>query len=203
MASRRSATDHLLEYIALGLLINGPNHGYDLHQELESTFGTVWQAGRSKLYATLAKLEARGDLMVTREPQADRPPRKVYALTDAGRKRFEQWLIEPTTQPREVRTVIPVKLRFFEMLERHDADALLDAQIAICTARIERERKRWAAEAGDVEEQSSSQAEPPVLHDDLFYDLIFEFRRRQLLGMIDWLKYCKTRLTSAEAQPHG
>lgn len=202
-ASITSATDQLLEHIALGLLLEGPNHGYELFHEFEATFGAVWQAGRSKLYATLAGLEAQGDLSVTHEPQSDRPPRKVYELTAAGRERFEQWLTEPVVQPREIRTVIPVKLRFYEILGRSDAEVLLDAQIGVCVERIDRERKRRAAAAGDVEEQTSSQAELPVLHDDLFYDLLYDFRRRQLAAMIDWLTYCKSRLSSVGTQPHG
>lgn len=175
-----TAMDDLLEYIALGLLMVEPKHGYALYQDFEEAFGPVWQAGRSKFYATLADLhEDAGYLDAEMEPQKKRPPRKVYGLTPEGQAAFEQWLLEPTIQPREVRVIIPVKLRFFEMLSLPGAEALLDAQIAVCQSRL------------DVEAQRSDELE--AQDDDFFYELLYQFRRRQLLGMIDWLRYCKRR----------
>lgn len=175
-----TATDDLLEYIALGLLMVEPKHGYALYQDFEEAFAPVWQAGRSKFYATLASLhEDAGYLDAEMEPQKKRPPRKVYGLTAAGREAFERWLLEPTSQPREVRVVIPVKLRFFEMLSKPGAQALLDAQIEVCEVRL------------DVEAQRSD--DPEMQDDDFFYELLYEFRRSQLLGMIDWLHICKRR----------
>lgn len=178
-ATLDSATDDLLAYIALGLLVPEPKHGYALYRDFVEVFGPVWQAGRSKFYATLAELhENAGHLDAELEPQENRPPRKVYRITQAGRAAFERWLLEPVAQPREVRTVVPVKLRFFEMLGLAGAEDLLDAQIDVCQARLDREARR----ASSREEE-----------DDFFYDLLYEFRRSQLAGMINWLHTCRVR----------
>ncbi len=175
--------ERLLDYIALGLLVAGPSHGYELYQDFVEHFGAVWQAGRSKFYATLADLQAVGYLDATTEPQEGRPPRKVYHLTEAGRAAFDRWLAEPVQAPRDVRVAIPVKLRFFDMLAIRGADKLLNAQIASCQARLDREARR--PEAGRPAE------------DDRFEDVLHEFRRRQLRAMIDWLNYCKARFEQA------
>lgn len=175
-----TATDDLLDHIALGLLMTEPKHGYALYEDFVEMFGPVWQAGRSKFYATLAALhEQAGYLGAELEPQESRPPRKVYHLTEAGRHAFARWLSEPVPHPRDVRVVIPVKLRFFEALDLSGAERLLDAQIAICEARLGIEARR------PVEAETAGE--------DFFYELLYEFRRRQLLGMIDWLRYCKQR----------
>lgn len=181
--AKTTAIERLLDYIALGLLVSGPSHGYELYQDFVEHFGAVWQAGRSKFYATLADLQAAGYLDATTEPQQDRPPRKVYRLTEAGRAAFDRWLTEPVQAPRDVRVAIPVKLRFFDMLAIKGADRLLDAQIASCQARLDREARRPGA--GHPAE------------DDLFEDVLHEFRRRQLLAMIGWLNYCKARFGQA------
>ncbi|HPV08286.1 MAG TPA: PadR family transcriptional regulator [Aggregatilineales bacterium] len=186
-----SATDDLLAYIALGLLMPEPRHGYALYQDFVEMFGPVWQAGRSKFYATLADLHEKAGLLdAEMAPQENRPPRKVYHITEAGRDAFERWLLEPVAQPREVRTAIPVKLRFFEMLGLPGAEALLDAQIAVCQARLDREMRRASNRAGE---------------NDFFYELLYEFRRSQLAGMIDWLHTCRARFAGRRGQiePHS
>jgi len=173
------ATDTLLDYIALGLLVAGPKHGYALYQDFAEMFAPVWQAGRSKFYATLAGLHDAGALDVELEPQENRPPRKVYRLTGQGQAAFEAWLREPVPQPRDVRVLIPVKLRFYETLDWPGAHGLLDAQIEVC-------RERLAFEAHRPES-------PEARDDDFFFDILYEFRRRQLMAMIDWLRTCKDR----------
>jgi PadR family transcriptional regulator AphA len=176
-----STTSDLLDYIALGLLLEKPNHGYALYETFTREFSPVWQAGRSKFYATLNDLHDAGYLDAETIPQEGRPPRRVYSVTESGRAAFYGWLDEPTAQPRDVRVIVPVKLRLYEMLGLASADDLLEAQIAVC-------RERLAVEA---ERTETPQAEA----DDLFYTLLYEFRRRQLIAMIDWLAYCKTRFT--------
>lgn len=181
-----STTEDLLDYIALGLLLEQPNHGYALYEAFVDEFNPVWQAGRSKFYATLNDLHDAGFLDAEVIPQQGRPPRRVYSVTEAGRAVFHRWLDEPTAQPRDVRVIVPVKLRLYEIVGLTDAGDLLDAQIAVC-------RERLAFEARRVD---TSQAEA----EDLFFDLLFEFRRRQLTAMIDWLAFCKTRFTPDEME---
>ncbi len=46
--------------VLLGLLMNEPRHGYELHQEFSRNLGRVWQIGLSQLYAQLKLLEQAG-----------------------------------------------------------------------------------------------------------------------------------------------
>lgn len=169
-----------LGYIALGLLMAQPRHGYELYQELRQAFGGVWNAGRSQFYAALADLHAAGFLDMTTQAQESRPPRKVYHLTQVGREAFTRWLYQPVDAPREVRVVLLIKLRFFDLLGLPDVERLLDAQIARCQARLEEEVHRAAAHR-----QAAG---------GLYRELVHEFRRGQLAAMIEWLHACRQRL---------
>lgn len=181
MTARRTATDSLLPHIALGLLDAGPRHGYGLYQDFVEAFGSLWRAGRSKFYATLADLQAAGHLTAEMEPQPNSPPRKVYALTDSGRAALRVWLAEPAPTPRALRVVIPVKLRLYDLLGWPGVEGLLAAQTAVCMQRLALEDDRAAA--GD-----------PVT------ELVIDLRRRQLVALIEWLGACRARLTHPDEE---
>jgi PadR family transcriptional regulator AphA len=182
MAGRRSgkSTTFPLEDVALGLLMAGPKHGYELYQDFVEAFGPIWKAGRSKFYAVLARLQQQGLLQAAVEPQEDRPPRKVYRLTDVGREAFLEWVYRPVIPMRRIRVELLAKLRFFDILPLPDPYSLIDAQIEACEAAL----KEWEQRADDY---LASEGDP-------FYTLVYEYRQRQIQFFIDWLNYCKTQL---------
>ena len=82
--------------VVLALLAKEPSHGYELRTRLRQALGPVGDAmNAGQIYVTLTRLEKAG--LVTSEPSAggaDRPDRKVYALTPAGQQRVAGWLTE-------------------------------------------------------------------------------------------------------------
>ena len=70
----------------LGFLMAHPQHGYELHQEFSRDLGQVWRVGLSQIYAQLKQMEEAGLVAAQTEPQPNRPPRKVYHITPAGRE---------------------------------------------------------------------------------------------------------------------
>src|SRR5438270_5405051 len=72
----------------LGLLLDGPCHGYDLARRFApgTALGDVMHLGASHLYALLARLERGGLVAGERREAGWRPPRRVYHLTEAGRQ---------------------------------------------------------------------------------------------------------------------
>lgn len=117
-----------LRYLALGLLMKGPDHGYQLDQTLEEDFQMIWKAGQTKLYVTLSRLEEAGLLGYELEPQENRPDRKVYHLTDQGRKEFLSWVRSPVPSMRAVRVELIAKLRFYNLLDLPRVEDLIHAQ---------------------------------------------------------------------------
>lgn len=103
-----------LHYAILGLLLEGPAHGYRLHDAFTpgGELGAVLRVEPPTLYAALKELEA-ARLIEGRESRAGaRPPRVEYRLREEGRDAFERWLGEPAERLREVRLDFLLRLYF-------------------------------------------------------------------------------------------
>jgi PadR family transcriptional regulator PadR len=78
-----------LDMCLLALLAKEPAHGYDLVRRFEAS--GLEAVGYGTIYPLLTRMRRLG--LVADELQASPtgPPRKVYALTDAGRSRLNAW----------------------------------------------------------------------------------------------------------------
>lgn len=171
------------ELALLGLLRQSPRHGYELYQELMRPDGlwAVWRLKQSQLYALLARLEREGYLTVTVQTQATRPPRKVFRLTRAGQAAFRQWVSGPVLSPREIRLDFLLKLYFARREGGAVARQLIEAQRAICQARLEDEQARA---------EQFQQSQPDSW-------LFSQFRVEQLKSLLNWLALCEQTLTAS------
>ena len=169
-----------LEYLVIGLLLRGPNHGYQLYQDYVEALGPVWLVGRSKFYAMLNDLQEQGLLEVTHEPQEDRPPRKIYQATERARSLFLDWLHRPVTPIRAIRVEMIAKLRFYDLLKLPGVDVLIEAQIEACREVLDHWQviARQHAEAGD----------------DPFFHVMYDFRQRQARFVIEWLEATRQQM---------
>jgi PadR family transcriptional regulator, regulatory protein AphA len=84
-----------LEHAILGFLQYKPFSGYDLKKVFDTSVRHFWPADQSQIYRTLNRLAEQG--MVEQEiiEQSDRPDRKVYHITPAGREELHRWLMGP------------------------------------------------------------------------------------------------------------
>jgi PadR family transcriptional regulator AphA len=165
-------TDVSSQPALLGFLMARPQHGYELHQEFTRELGHVWRVGISQLYAQLKQLEDAGLVDVETEPQPNRPPRKVYHLTPAGREAFLDWVHHTTPHLRHIRLEFLARLYFFRRLGLPGLDQLVVEQKALYRDRVD-SLTRAAASA-----------------DDDFHRLVLEFRTGQYEAVIHWLDRC-------------
>jgi PadR family transcriptional regulator, regulatory protein AphA len=84
-----------LEHAILGFLNYHPYSGYDLKKIFDNSIHHFWPADQSQIYRTLSRLEENGLAEMERVPQEDRPDRKVYHITEAGRAALREWLSGP------------------------------------------------------------------------------------------------------------
>jgi DNA-binding PadR family transcriptional regulator len=68
---------------------------------MEEPIGFFWHARRSQIYPELARLEQVGMVSHTVVEQRERPDKKVYAITEAGRAALARWATEPMRMPPE------------------------------------------------------------------------------------------------------
>lgn len=83
-----------LAFGILGFLNYGPMSGYDLVKAFESSLQFFWHAQNSHIYLELKKLEKKGYICGETVIQSDRPNKKIFSITETGKKEFMNWLAE-------------------------------------------------------------------------------------------------------------
>jgi DNA-binding PadR family transcriptional regulator len=142
MAQKDHHTGNLSpEFALLGFLIAGPSHGYDLHQRFVSDLGQVWHLSQSQAYAILKRLEDRGDISAQVIEQEKLPARQLLRITEAGRRRFFEWLeVGVGKNARSIRLEFLTRL-YFAQLHKPEITAQIyksqSAEIASTIARLE------------------------------------------------------------------
>jgi len=108
-----------LKHALLGFLNYGPHTGYELKKVFDISVAHFWNAELSQIYPSLKSLETEGLVEMTVEVQSDRPNRKVYSITDDGRRELIEWLAIPAESD-QVREPLLVKIFFGSSLPRPD-----------------------------------------------------------------------------------
>jgi PadR family transcriptional regulator PadR len=76
--------------LILAVLADGPRHGYAIAREIERRSADALSPGEGILYPALRTLENEGLLVGEWQVQPSGPARKVYTLTDEGRKELSK-----------------------------------------------------------------------------------------------------------------
>lgn len=84
-----------LEHAILGFLNYRPYSGYDLKKIFDTSVKHFWPADQSQIYRTLSRLAKKGLVEMEIVAQVDRPSRKEYSITPAGKEALHQWLVTP------------------------------------------------------------------------------------------------------------
>ena len=84
-----------LDHAILGFLSYAPLTGYDLKKVFDSSVRHFWYADQSQIYRTLSRLTDNQLVQMELVEQTDRPDRKVYHITEVGRKELHEWLTGP------------------------------------------------------------------------------------------------------------
>ena len=114
-------------YSLLGLLDEGPVHGYELKRQFDRYFAPDHGLPFGQVYATLERLERHGQVAVAAIEQDVGPERRRYAITEIGEQALEAWLSEPLEPEPHLRSALFAKV-VLSVLRGQSLDALLDAQ---------------------------------------------------------------------------
>lgn len=99
-----------LEHAILVSLTEQSGSGYELARRFDKSIGYFWTATHQQIYKVLARMEASDWVSVTVVPQDNRPDKKVYEVTEAGRAELARWISEPSDDENP-RSDFAVKLR--------------------------------------------------------------------------------------------
>lgn len=88
-----------LPHVILTVLSTRDATGYDITKEFSYSIGYFWKASHQQVYRELNKMAQNALVTCVLQPQEGKPDRKIYSITDEGRKALGEWFEQPTTQP--------------------------------------------------------------------------------------------------------
>jgi DNA-binding PadR family transcriptional regulator len=120
-----------VRYPILALLADEPAHGYEIRRGLEERFGSVIApVNAGQVYVTLQRLQRDALVADDAVAQSGRPDKRVYRLTDAGRRALEEWL-GAASAPTRLRDDFFMKLVFAHAMGLADPAELISRQRAV------------------------------------------------------------------------
>jgi DNA-binding PadR family transcriptional regulator len=162
----------------LALLAKEPAHGYELKARLEQIFGDAYPPPNiGQIYLTLQRLERAGLVCGQDVVQSDRPNKRVYELTEAGREAVASWIEEPGDEPR-------LRDDFFMKLALGPAAGVADALTL-----INRQRRHYLG----LMRSLSGLAEPSPRGSKISR-LLAEGAMLHLQADLQWLERCQEEL---------
>ncbi len=90
-----SASSISFRHSILGLLTQQPMSGYDIKRVLKSLGWLLGNASFGSLYPALHTLLKDGLVIVEVDSRQNKPSRKIYSITKAGRQTLEEWINQP------------------------------------------------------------------------------------------------------------
>ncbi len=179
-----------LSHALLGLINYRPSNGYELKDLFKKSVNFFWNATLPQIYRTLAQMEAAGWVTSSMDHRDGKPSRRMYAITDTGKKELRDWLALPPDAPfyRE-----PMMIKVFFASEM-DIDTF--------TRQIKRWRDHYAAllkkyrqdVAPMIEKKGRLKAAARSLP---YWQMTLDFGIRRTENAIEW---CDETLKWAEGQ---
>jgi DNA-binding PadR family transcriptional regulator len=123
--------------LLLGLLLSHDMHGYQLNEVLQGNPGIPITLKKSNAYKLLNDMERDGWVTHQKEQEGNRPPRRVYTVTEEGEAAFNRLLRENLSTYPSPEFPGVVGLDFVYMLPTEEAVALLDQRYQAIEAKAQ------------------------------------------------------------------
>ena len=122
-----------IRHAILGLLHYRAMHGYRIKAQIEKYFGHVWSINYGQIYPNLKSLLDEGLISMIEENQAGMrgPSRKLYSITEKGRKAFADWIRKAPEKGMILRDPFLMKFVFFGFGEKERGLEIIEDQIRL------------------------------------------------------------------------
>jgi len=82
----------------LTLLNRDPQSGYEIVKTFENAVGYFWSASHQQVYRELSGLTDKKLVKFVSVQQGDKPDKKIYSTTAAGKRALHEWLETPVRE---------------------------------------------------------------------------------------------------------
>lgn len=126
-----------LEASILGLIYEEPQYGYQLEKTIEGWGMRNWTTiGFSSIYYVLKKLEKKELVSSKLEKVEGKPSRKVFTITDLGRKAMEEKIRDLLSWNRKIVSPIDLGLAYLNYLQPEEVIECLENYTESAQGRI-------------------------------------------------------------------
>jgi PadR family transcriptional regulator, regulatory protein AphA len=174
-----------LRYFVLGLLSRQPMSGYDVKRFLDSLSWLIGNPSFGSLYPALHGLLEDGLVVVEVQPQPGKPDRKIYTITEAGRRGLDEWASRPAGGDATLRAFT---MRLFL------AGTLSEQSLR---EHLARRRVQVAEQRAALEKAASTESEATDVERHLALDYGLALANAELA----WLDGVLSHLTGSNQQP--
>jgi len=182
-----------LKHAILGFLSYGPSSGYDLKKAFDASVQHFWPADQSQIYRTLTQLDDEGWAEMELVEQDDRPDRKVYHITAAGRQELHAWL--SSHLPHEIYRQ-PWLIQVFFAAQLSDDEVLALFQHEAITLR--RRLAHLGRAPGEGQAYAQAIGSP---RDVFFWKLTLESGMARTRAQLQWIESVIERLENGQLPP--
>ena len=170
-----------VENVILGAVSKGCRSGYAMKQLVDNATRFFWAASYGQIYPALRRLEREGLIVGVSDGSGGRA-RMEYTLTDEGRARLREWLLDREAGY-ELRDQGLLKLFFADGVERGEAVEI------VRNMRADREEILTRLRAIEMRGVATG-----------FPALALEYGIEQHEWMIDWCRRAERRLTEKDEE---
>lgn len=166
------------ELLLLGVLRIHDMHGYQLNELIDGHLGGTVQIKKPTAYSLLKTMTAAGWVAYVEEQAGNRPPRRVYSITEMGEAAFQRFVRQSLADYTPVDYLGSIALAFVDAIPAAEATSLL--------------RERRTAIEQLLQSTRSQEEHPGAMQ------LLIENHIRHLSTEIQWLNELIERMENGE-----
>lgn len=182
-----------LPFGLLGLLKYQDSTGYDLAKKFEDSINSFWHAQSSQIYRELNRMEEKGWVTSQSIIQNNRPNKRVYSITEDGRKAFNEWMVtcaEMFENPHD-----PLLMRvFFGANSPEITLKNLKAYRDMCLAVLEEHMNKFQSNINNYKSEI-----PDGENESLYWQMTLDLGIARAKATLQWAQECIEKLEEIKA----
>lgn len=139
-----------LKYVILGLLTQKPMTGYEIKQKFEGALSEFWYANHSQILSGIKTVDRRDMIQYKIQIVGNSLEKKVYTITEAGKKEFNIWLKKREGLEATPKDIFRLRLFFSNELPEEMQMELIQDQLELHRERLQHLEKNKTYLAGCV-----------------------------------------------------
>lgn len=168
-----------VKHTLLALLYQQPLHGYELGKQMNAVVSTEKDVKPGQIASTLSRLYDANLVDYDVEETSDAPDRKVYHITEEGRRELEEWYLTPEVREYRLGDSFYVKMVLSLVGGPVSPEQVLFAQ--------RRELYKQLHQATELSRQTNPREQLP-------WFLLLESAIMHLEADLRWIEMCEARL---------